>query len=190
MKNSANEGFFTILAGKRCGNNGTVIAFEPQEKLWQIILKNVLLNGLDNIKLYPYGIGSSESNLDLQLYSSINSGATSFAVGYNFNISFKKLRMWYYGKQKSRIITLDQIRHLFPSKIDLIKLDIEGFEYHALLGAKSLLKEKRVINLLIETHDYALREMGLSEADIDLLLLPLGYQKLSLQANLFHYKLK
>jgi hypothetical protein len=45
-------------------------------------------------------------------------------------------------------------------RVDMIKLDIQGYELHALRGAKPVLRENRDIQLLLEFWPYGLKEAG------------------------------
>lgn len=185
-----NEGYFAILAGKICGTQGKVFAIEPQERLWDIIIKNSQLNGLSNIELVPYGIGSIQTELLLNLYPSTNSGASSFSSAYNFTISARWLRKKLYGTQVVKVVTLDDLKNGFPADIKLIKIDIEGFEYEALKGATLLLQSKVFKHLLIEVHPQALHGMHQSESDIDKLLASYGYSKKAIEEHLNLYALQ
>jgi len=186
----ANEGYFSILAGKLCGCSGKVFAIEPQRRLWNVILNNSIQNELINIQLLPIGIGSAKGKQPLHLYPTINSGASSFSDSLNFKISFSWLRKFLYGTQIALIISLDNIKEIFPKPVKLIKIDIEGFEYEALKGATISLKEKLFENILIETHPEALKALGQSEEDIDIILNRYGYGKKTISSNLNLYTIK
>jgi FkbM family methyltransferase len=49
----ANEGYFTVIAARRCGPSGHVIAIEPQPRLLPILEENIRLNELNknNVRL-------------------------------------------------------------------------------------------------------------------------------------------
>jgi FkbM family methyltransferase len=183
----ANEGYFTILASILVSPSGKVFSIEPQNRLWSIIKNNIMLNDLCNIQLLPYGIGSEKQELMLQLYPLINSGATSFSNSYNFKVAFSKLRKKMYGSQLTKVITLDDLLEVFPTKIKLMKIDIEGYEFEALKGAKKLLENKILTHILIEIHPIALTEMNQSESMIDQLLEAAGYKKRKISADLNLY---
>lgn len=186
----ANEGFFTVLAGLLVSKKGKVFSIEPQKKLWSVIQNNISLNELCNVQLLPFGIGSKKQERNLQLYPSTNSGATSFSNSYNFKITFDKIRKRIYGTQLVKLITLDDLHEIFPKKVKLIKIDIEGFELEALKGATNLLRNKRFVFILIEIHHQALLGLNQSEQMIDDLLIGFDYSKNKIAENLNLYTAK
>lgn len=180
----SNEGYFAILAGKICGEAGKVFAIEPQERLWEIIRKNSMLNELNNIELLPYGIGSRKEKLTLHLYPSTNSGASSFSANFNFRIAAGRLRKFFYGSQEVDMLRLDDLRNYFPEHVRLIKIDIEGYELEALKGAIGILKEKVFEHILVEVHPEALAGLHQHESEIDAWLISFGYVKKVIAGNL------
>lgn len=180
----SNEGYFAILAGKKCGEAGKVIAIEPQERLWGIIRKNCMLNELKNVELLPYGIGSRKEKRTLHLYPSTNSGASSFSENFNFRIAAGWLRKFFYGSQEVDMLCLDDLRSYFPDHVRLLKIDIEGYELEALKGAVSILKERVFKNILIEVHPEALAGLRQHESEIDAWLISFGYVKQVIAGNL------
>ena len=66
-----------------------------------------------------------------------------------------------------KIDTLDNITaDLGIKHIDLVMMDIEGHEIHALEGMKELLSKKAMKHLTIEIHPAILREIGISDAEV------------------------
>ncbi len=185
----SNEGFFSVLASKQVGNEGKIFSIEPQKRLWEILIKNFEINHCTNVQLLPYGIGSKQDDVIMNLYPTLNSGASSLSANFNFKISFQKIRQKIYGQQSLKVITLDSLIAVLPNHIKLAKIDIEGFECEAVLGAEQLLKSKRIENLLIEMHPNALESMGQSEDQITQLLSNFGYQKKPIAVNLNLYYL-
>jgi FkbM family methyltransferase len=184
----ANEGFFSIVASRIVGNSGTVFSIEPQQRLWQVIIKNIEINGLTNVQLIPFGISSTPGEAAMNLYPTLNSGASSLAGSFNFKVSLKKIRKAAYTSSTIRLKTLDEVIPSYIKNIKLIKIDIEGFEYEALTGAKRLLETGVLENLLIELHPEALESMGKSKSSIDSLMAGYNYKGEEVAVNLMLYK--
>jgi len=70
---------------------------------------------------------------------------------------------------------LDEI--LQDRKIDIIKIDVEGYEAKVLYGAKDLLRRKKDYPrfILIECHPYRWKELGVNSKNIMTLLQDAGY---------------
>ena len=60
--------------------------------------------------------------------------------------------------------------------VDLLKVDIEGHEYEAILGSPALFEKHRVRVLALELHPGILRSRGKDSQDIDRFLQKCGYQ--------------
>ena len=73
------------------------------------------------------------------------------------------------------------------SKVKLLKIDCEGYEFEALKGAAESLRRKAFENLLIEYHPRQLRELGQNPGEIEAYLGSMGYEKTNETGiNLFH----
>lgn len=190
MDLGANEGYFSVLAGKLVSPKGKVYAIEPQKRLWPVIEGNLLLNSLFNVHLVPFGIGRARAAMQLQLYPSVNSGASTFADSFGFKVSAGWLRHRLFGHQPSMIIPMDDLLDILPARVKLMKIDIEGFEMEALLGGANMMEMKVVEHFLIEIHSEALKSMGQSEDAIDGILSAKGYKKQRLSYNLNLYSLE
>ncbi|HAF03380.1 MAG TPA: FkbM family methyltransferase [Blastocatellia bacterium] len=51
-------------------------------------------------------------------------------------------------------------------RVDLIKMDIQGYELHALRGSERVIRENRRIKLLLELWPYGLRQAGVDWKDV------------------------
>ena len=81
------------------------------------------------------------------------------------------------AKQSVKSFTLDDyVQTKNITKIDFIKIDIEGGEYNALRGMREVLSKMKPI-LLLEISDFALKNANHSEEEILALLKENGYAK-------------
>ena len=163
----ANEGWFSMLAAKSVGVSGRVLACEPQERLWPVITKNIFLNSFANVQLLPFAVSEQPGEAVINLYPSVNTGSS--------NISTTK-RRWE-TQQRIKLLPLtDLLTSLQGRDVDLMKVDVEGFEHKVLLSAGKHLGST-IKRLVVELHPAQLEALGSSEADVTRLLESRGYAK-------------
>ena len=174
----ANEGYFSVIAGKAAGKTGHVYCIEPQERMWPIIFRNMYYNGIGHYTLLPYAIGEDSGDIELTLSPSINTGASSA-------VSSMRTRLW--RRQTALMRPLDEIcTSLEIEEIKLMKVDIEGFELNALRSASVLLSRHKIKNVLIEIHPRQLKQLHQSTNEIFELFKKNGYSNLCTEGvNLF-----
>jgi len=125
---------------------GSVHTFEPM--LYNIIHKNVHQNNLKNpVKVHPYGLSSSENSVKLFHPKEPNYGGFSIHPNGGHSEHYDTVQ----------VKRLDDVYNGVPS---IIKLDIEGHEKDALLGAKEIIKKHKP-TLFIEIHDNEREKMFL-----------------------------
>jgi FkbM family methyltransferase len=163
----ANEGWFSLQASGAVGPGGMVYAIEPQRRLWPVIHQNFILNGRSNYRLIPYAVSQQEGFIDLILHPSLNTGSTT---------AVSDLRRAMFRRQKTGALPLEAIMRRFSiPKIDVLKIDIEGFELNALRSLGPRLSDGSVDSILIEFHPAQLKELGQSKEDVVRLLRESGY---------------
>ncbi|MFH1162123.1 MAG: FkbM family methyltransferase [Candidatus Jorgensenbacteria bacterium] len=164
----ANEGFFSVAASKLVGENGRVVAIEPQRRLQKIISRNLELNSCENVTILPVAIGDKQGESFLYVYPSVNTGASSLT----------RPTSYFLPRQKIGITTLERAFDMAGlDHCDLIKIDIEGGEYEAIFGSRKLFVEKRIRGIALELHPRMLAKRGHSEKEIIDFLLECGYNK-------------
>lgn len=133
----ANIGYYTLLFAKWVGAKGKVYAFEPEPENFEILKKNVELNGYKNVVLENKAVGERSGKAKLYL-SEENSGDHRT-----------------FGDGARRVVEVDQValddyfgRH--KGKIDLIKMDIQGAEYGAVKGMGGLLRRNKGMKIVSE----------------------------------------
>jgi FkbM family methyltransferase len=162
----ANEGWFSVLAATQVGPGGRVLAMEPQERLWPVILTNAGLNKLSNLQLLPYAIAARAGRTTINLYPSLNTGSSHIG-GHR--------RRWE-QTQEVDTIPLEQVLDGLNGKpVDLLKMDVEGFECEALRSAGDHLGTT-IRRLVVEIHAGPLKALGSSEEEVRQLLRNRGYE--------------
>lgn len=153
----ANMGYFTVLLAQRVGETGKVIAYEANPEIFAFIRDNLAINYLvPQCELINKAVFSTHGTLDLNVLE----GFPGFSSAMNRPEMYIKL---YPGALKTVTVEAEPIdvhAGKYP-KIRFIKMDIEGGEYDALMGMKSLLHSSEIDFLALEWN----RDMGRDKAD-------------------------
>jgi len=166
----ANIGCHTLLFAKLVGPRGKVIAFEPMSWAFSKLIRNIELNNFDNIILEKTAL-SNENNKNQEVNFSC-SWPISGIVDFKRYLAHQAHIM----KDVVDFITLDDyVSKKGISKIDLIKLDVDGYEFKVIRGALETLKLYNPI-IIMELAVYTLKEMGDKVTDLVSLLSDLGYK--------------
>ena len=148
----ANVGLFTLVAADRVGAKGKVIAFEPGRVVRLRLIENVALNRLVQVEVIPAALSSKPGEAAFRVFDIVGAGLNHLAP----------LDGESGGLETVALTTLDAA--LIPhdrARLALIKLDLEGAEHEALLGAAAILRERRP-DLLLEVEPSHLTRMGSS----------------------------
>jgi FkbM family methyltransferase len=173
----ANEGFFTVQAAKIVGPKGKVLAVEPQGRLQEVIRKNLELNGLRNVTLVRSAVSDRPGEAELHISPSTNTGSTGLSQSTRYRVPHEAVPV------NTLEVVLEQ--HGIEA-VDLMKMDIEGFEYEALTGAVGLLKTKRIRAIALEIHPELMRGRGKEPERLEALLAKCGYrQDLTAKTNVW-----
>jgi FkbM family methyltransferase len=167
LDGGANLGFHTVQFAK-LANKGKVYAFEPQNLIYNVLSTNILINNLSNI-VEQHRLGLSDSKSIETFTSMENPGVTmgEYCINWGGRGFTEKD-----GGEEATTITIDSFN--LP-KLNFIKLDIQGFEYKALMGGINTIKNN-MPTIFIENYDGMCGEHQIEQerAPIDLLL-NLGY---------------
>ncbi len=142
----AGIGYYALVGARLVGRAGKVYAFEPEPGNYALLSRNVRLNNFDNVIPVQKAIAERTGGTDLFLSSWHKSGHSTVE---------RTLR------QRIRVET-DTLDAIFPrpSRVDVIKMDIEGAEGLALKGAAELLASSASLALLMEFTPQLLERSG------------------------------
>jgi FkbM family methyltransferase len=155
----------TSLRFANMNPNATLYSFEPHPKTHKRALKNLSLNKHFKVMLQEMGLGEKKDTLRLYEVNEHNPGMNRILQGEQG-----------FPYAEIEISTLDDFvidSHI--ESIDLIKVDVEGFEYAVLKGGERILKRIKPV-LFLELDDENLRDNGRSAAELIGLLRSYGYQ--------------
>jgi len=132
----ASIGYFTLIFARAVGNEGKVFAFEPRPERFELLKKNIAINGYHNVTLENMAVMNHTGELDF--YYSKNE-----KTGFKFTVS-KEQSANVSEKGIAKTIKLDDYfdKKNLSNKIDFIKSDVDGPEFSVLQSADSILKNK------------------------------------------------
>jgi FkbM family methyltransferase len=130
----ANIGSYTILASSVI--KARTICFEPVPSTYSRLMANVRINNLEEGRVVPLNIALGDKKGEL--YFSSDQNCMNHVVANKEKIE-KKIIV--------NVSTLDQELKECPF---LIKIDVEGYETPALLGAKSILENSKLCGVIME----------------------------------------
>ncbi len=140
----ANIGFFTSLGAILVGDEGRVVAIEPNPDNIQVLFACLVRNRFTNVEILPFAASDERSIHSLEI------GGSNATVGAPRDHSI--------SSAYAQSVILDQ--HLAAEKrIDVVKIDVEGYEVRAFRGFRTLLRKFRP-TVVGEFHPKALREIG------------------------------
>lgn len=149
MDVGANIGETLMNFAKLSLPGGEVHGFEPDVINYQHCTENLNLNNFKNIVLNNLGLGAKAGQFFIKTPTPSNRGGNKVSEEFIEN-----------NTNVITITTLDQyVANKNIQKIDLIKIDVEGYELNVLKGAIHVIKKFNPV-LFIELDDNNLKEQG------------------------------
>lgn len=134
----ANIGYYALIFAKLVGETGKVFAFEPEPTNFDLLKKNVELNGYKNVVLIQKAVLNKKGKVKFYIRDDNKIGSSI----YNREDSDKCITV--------ESISLDEYFKDYSGKIDFIKVDVEGAEKYVLKGMHNLLNKNKTINIFTE----------------------------------------
>ncbi len=138
----ANVGYVSRLMQLKGGSNGRTASFEPNPEVLPMLEKNKVATPHNaNWIIYPMAVGEAPGELWLkqpQAYAANHGTAHMTAVAAPDAVAVE-------------VTTLDTM--FANEKISLLKIDVEGFEWQVLQGAKVLFASGSIENIVYEDFD-------------------------------------
>lgn len=133
----AHHGRYSVCASRKVGPAGLVVAVEPHPRNVEILEKNLSLNDIENVRIFPVACWSERTNLNSKSAALLALHAVTWGQ-----------------KNESPLpgMPLDDLtREQGFTRVDWIKVDVEGSELAVLEGARETLDTFRP-HLYLEYH--------------------------------------
>lgn len=124
--------------------NARIIAFEPEEEIFEVLEKNIKSYNLSNVEIHKKAVWDSETTL--QFFTDHGMGGSLANVFHN--------------QDPTNVKTVRLADYLHES-VDFLKLDIEGAEYTVLKDCEQYLKN--VDHIFVEYHSFVDQEQHLED---------------------------
>ena len=168
----AHHGYYTLLASKRVGVGGRVIAFEPSPRERRALRLHLTLNRCKNVVVQGLALGEENTESNLYVVNGLSTGCNSLrppdVVSGTSSVSVRVARLddWLAAHKIERI--------------DFIKIDVEGAELSVLKSAEQLFGRRPRPVILAEVQDVRTQPWGYAAKEILRYLCERGYQWFSL----------
>jgi FkbM family methyltransferase len=127
----ANIGILTCFAAQLVGNKeGRVFSIEAHPQTYKYLVSNVSLNKFQNVEIYNTALGASKGTLAFESNARIDD----------------QNKVSLYTSESSINVPLNRLDDIIsPSVVNLLKIDVEGFEAEVLKGSSKMLKVTQCI---------------------------------------------
>jgi FkbM family methyltransferase len=170
----AHHGLYTLLASKRVGSAGRVIAFEPSARERKRLRRHLRLNRCKNVVVESCALGDKRGEADLFVVEGREDWCNSLRTPQmDARTSTERVAVEPAD---------DALRRLRIERVDFIKLDIEGAELSFLQGACRTLAKSRPV-ILAEVQDLRCQPWGYAAREIIGFLARANYCWFALTAN-------
>jgi FkbM family methyltransferase len=168
----ANFGYFSILAASHIGQSGKgrVMAIEPNPKMLRLLRKNAKVNwSMAPLDIHPFAVSEQNGYVRFRVPESA-SNASIVQPGADVDDTFVV---------ETR--SIDQITA--GAQVDIMKVDVEGFETLAIRGAKQTIRNSPSIQIIMEWSPSQMIEHGFKVDDLLDEIRETGLQAYSIPAS-------
>jgi FkbM family methyltransferase len=142
----ANIGIYSQFLARCVGPTGAVYSFEPGPENFQRL--HAAMRGFANVHVSQAAVGERSGKSELYLSDTLNVDHRTYLAD---NSARRVLQI--------EMVALDD--YFKPGqRVDFIKMDVQGYELHALRGTGRILDDNPAAKLLLELWPYGLKQAG------------------------------
>ncbi|MEA5518137.1 FkbM family methyltransferase [Limnoraphis robusta] len=173
----ANVGDYTLLFSELVEQAGRVYVFEPTYSTYNKLTERVQQQKCENVEIYQNAIFSENIEIEFNEFAEEYSVWNSIGKPQMLNPDNALEYVPIVKTERVDAITLDSFCQQHDIKtIDYLKIDVEGAESDALLGALGLLREKAVRFIQFEISQKMLEGLSRKAQDTFDILIQNGYE--------------
>jgi FkbM family methyltransferase len=166
----ANIGYFTLLAARLTGPGGRVIAVEPHPTNFGLLKETLETNKLKQVTALEIGLGEREGTGRVHMADQVQFP--------NRTASMVSSEAWTSFPVRVRALD-DCLDDWGIETVDLLKIDVDGFESRIISGSAESLGSGRIKNLIIEFNDFWLKKAGDSALALKARIEALGFEQVN-----------
>lgn len=141
----ANIGFMAALFHELVGEEGRVYAFEPSPRVFRKLERVIEVNNLSTVRPVNAGCGREPSTETLYQVSDSSGNASLVPIEGQRRPD---------GSEGVRLVCLDDFMRSRGERVDVLKIDTEGYESVVLEGAQEILERDRPVVYIELSQDY------------------------------------
>ncbi len=166
----ANLGAVSVALWKNSKGSGVVYSVEADPNNYLRIKENLKLNDFNSSYVFNFAINDKISPVTLNVYDNANGWQNISEKGAEFTRGYNLEKVEVFGIDFLSFINIFQI-----GDIDLIKIDIEGLEFKVINSFLSLLKSRKVKEIIFEVNSPTLNSFGSTKQQLLGIWLDLDY---------------
>jgi FkbM family methyltransferase len=128
----ANLGWYSVLLDRLSEDGARIFAFEPDPQTYRLLTENLRANAADAVAASNIALGETPGTATLHRYKASNNGRHTLVEAGRVGVCDVQVP----------VQTLESFlseQGLGDARIRLLKIDVEGFEYFVLRGARGVL---------------------------------------------------
>jgi FkbM family methyltransferase len=155
-------GRYTLMASKIVGETGSVLSFEPDSRAYQVLKRNVMVNNATNVRMFNLALSSYDGQCEFS-FNEPGLSSQKYQIGQKVIIPCRTL---------DSILAKEKV-----TRVDWVKVDVEGNEAEVLKGMTRLLDTNRKVKCIFELH----HTQGTDKVKPE--LLKMGFQVVTIKNN-------